>query len=333
VTFGNASLRATTAAFSTSGSYTLRLTANDSALSASDDIVVTVNARVNQAPVANAGPDQTITLPATATLSGTTTDDGLPNPPATVTTTWSKVSGPGTVTFGNANLRATTAAFSVAGSYTLRLTASDSALSASDDVVVTVNAAPVNHAPVPNAGPDQTINLPATASLSGTVTDDGLPSPPATVTTTWSKVSGPGTVTFGNASARATTATFSTAGSYTLRLTANDSALTGTDDIVITVQAAGTGPCTGLCTNPITFTVNGSYQSGNLGTGAVCYQTTSNMNSGNCGNFVSPRTLKVNGTTEPCTGGNWPSLPAKRNGGYCIQTTTGNQSYAYFTAF
>jgi len=333
VTFGNASLRATTATFSSAGSYTLRLTANDSALSASDDLVVTVNAPVNQAPVVNAGPDQTITLPATASLSGTATDDGLPNPPATVTTTWSKVSGPGTVTFGNASLRATTVTFSVAGSYTLRLTASDSALSASDDIVVTVNAAPVNHAPVPNAGPDQTIILPATASLSGTVTDDGLPSPPATVTTTWSKVSGPGTVTFGNAGARATTATFSTAGSYTLRLTANDSALTGTDDIIITVLAAGTTPCTGLCTNPITFTVNGSYQSGNLGTGAVCYQTTSNMTSGNCGNLVSPRVLKVNGTTEPCTGANWASVPAKRNGGYCIQTTTGNQSWAYFTAW
>jgi PKD repeat protein len=140
-------------------------------------------------------------------------------------------------------------------------------------------------------------------------------------------------VTFGNAGARATTATFSTAGSYTLRLTANDSALTGTDDIIITVLAAGTTPCTGLCTNPITFTVNGSYQSGNLGTGAVCYQTTSNMTSGNCGNLVSPRVLKVNGTTEPCTGANWASVPAKRNGGYCIQTTTGNQSWAYFTAW
>ena len=66
----------------------------------------------------------------------------MPNPPATVTTTWSEVSGPGTVTFGNANAKATTATFSVAGSYTLRLTASDSLLSASDDVVVSVNPPP-----------------------------------------------------------------------------------------------------------------------------------------------------------------------------------------------
>src|SRR6185295_6354594 len=143
----------------------------------------------------------------------TASDDGLPNPPATLTTTWSKVTGPGTVTFGNASARATTASFSAAGSYTLRLTATDSALSAADDIVVTVNATP-NLPPTVNAGPDQTITLPAVANLSGTASDDGLPNPPATLTTTWSKVTGPGTVTFGNVSALSTTASFSAAGSY-----------------------------------------------------------------------------------------------------------------------
>ena len=48
------------------------------------------------------------------------------------------------------------------------------------------------------------------------VTDDGA------FTTVWSKVSGPGTVTFANATALATTATFSAAGGYILALTAND---------------------------------------------------------------------------------------------------------------
>jgi hypothetical protein len=332
VTFANASALSTTATFSIAGVYTLRLTASDSALSSIDDIVITVNPPANKAPIVNAGPDQTITLPAAANLTGTATDDGLPNPPAKVTTTWTKVSGPGTVTFANASALSTTATFSVAGTYTLRLTASDSALSSTDDIVITVNP-PTNKAPIVNAGPDQTITLPATASLVGTATDDGLPNPPAKVTTTWSKVSGPGTVTFANASALSTTATFSTSGNYVLRLTGNDGALSATDDIAIIVNPAGTNPCTGLCSNPVQFTINGSFQSGNLGTGAVCYQTMSTINSGNCGNFVSPRTLKVNGTTEPCNNQNWSSVPAKRNGGYCIQTTTGNYSYAYFTAW
>jgi hypothetical protein len=59
------------------------------------------------------------------------------------------------------------------------------------------------------------------------------------LTTVWSKLSGPGTVTFGNASVVATTATFSVAGSYTLRLTANDGAVSVFDDVAITVLAAG----------------------------------------------------------------------------------------------
>ncbi len=58
---------------------------------------------VNQPPVVNAGPDQTVNLPAAANLAGAATDDGLPNPPAAFTTTWSVVSGPGTVTFANPN--------------------------------------------------------------------------------------------------------------------------------------------------------------------------------------------------------------------------------------
>jgi hypothetical protein len=334
VSFGNAALLATTANFSVAGSYTLRLTASDSALSATDDIIVTVNAAaINQPPTVNAGPDQTLPLPAVAILNGIASDDGLPNPPATLTTTWSKVSGPGTVTFANASSRATTATFSTAGSYTLRLTASDSALSSTDDLVVTAKAPP-NQAPTVNAGPDQTLTLPAAATLSGTASDDGLPNPPATLTTTWSKVTGPGTVTFANASSRATTATFSTAGSYTLRLTASDSALSATDDIVVTVNAAGgAGPCANLCANPTSFVINGSFQSGNIGTGAVCYQTTSLIHGGNCGNFVSPRTLTVNGTTESCSNGNWASVPAPINGGYCIRTTSGNQPWAYFTTW
>jgi PA14 domain-containing protein/K319-like protein len=95
-----------------------------------------------EAPVVNAGADQTITLPSSATLTGTATDDGRPNPPGALTSTWSMVSGPGTVTFSNPNALGTTASFSTAGLYTLRLTASDSALASSDDVIITVNAPP-----------------------------------------------------------------------------------------------------------------------------------------------------------------------------------------------
>jgi hypothetical protein len=74
--------------------------------------------------------------------------------------------------------------------------------------------------------------------LTGTASDDGQPSPPAKLTVAWSRVTGPGVVTFSNATALNTTASFSAAGLYTLRLSVSDSALTGTDDVVVTVNAA-----------------------------------------------------------------------------------------------
>jgi hypothetical protein len=116
----------------------------------------------NHSPAVNAGPDIVITLPASATLDGTVTDDGLPKPLGTVATTWTKLSGPsGTVTFANASAIDTTASFTAAGTYVLRLTASDGALSSSDDVTVVVNPAPTGQAVVSftliNADTDQPI--------------------------------------------------------------------------------------------------------------------------------------------------------------------------------
>ena len=194
----------------------------------------------------NAGPDRTVTMPSAVALSGTATDDALPAPPGQLTISWSKLSGPGTVTFAAASSPSTTATFSAAGTYQLRLTASDGALSASDDMTVIVTAAPiVNTAPTVNAGPDIAIVLPGSATLSGTASDDGLPNPPSSMTTTWSMVSGPGTVTFANASAPATTATFSTGGVYGLRLSASDGTLSSSDTVSVTVNASG-GSGTGL---------------------------------------------------------------------------------------
>lgn len=100
-----------------------------------------------------------------------------------------------------------------------------------------------NRAPTVSAGADLSVTLPATAGLSGTVDDDGLPS--GQVTTTWRRVSGPGTVTFADPGAAATTAAFSAAGSYVLELTADDGAASGSDTVTVTVSAAPTGGDTG----------------------------------------------------------------------------------------
>ena len=259
VTFGDANAVDTTAAFSTAGTYVLQLFADDGERTASDAVTITA-VGPNQAPTVDAGPDQSITLPALANLDGTVTDDGLPDPPGTVTVTWSKISGLGTVTFGDANAVDTTAQFSAAGTYVLQLLANDSALTATDQTTVTVAEAPPNQAPMVNAGLDQTIQLPNGANLDGTVTDDGLPDPPGAVTVTWSMVSGPGTATFGDAYAVDTTAQFSSAGTYVLQLLADDGELTASDQATVTVNEAP--PYVDAVANgeiPVFGTITGSF--------------------------------------------------------------------------
>ena len=67
-------------------------------------------------------------------------------------------------------------------------------------------------------------------SLDGTVTDDSFPVP-VSLTTQWSQISGPGTITLGNPALIATTATFTASGSHSLRLLADDSSITSFRDV------------------------------------------------------------------------------------------------------
>jgi FtsP/CotA-like multicopper oxidase with cupredoxin domain len=94
-------------------------------------------------------------------------------------------------------------------------------------------------------------------------------------------------------------------------------------------------PCSGLCNNPVEFTVadGSNFQSGNLGTGATCFETTSRIAGGESSSFVSPRQLTINGRVEPTNGAWTVPLPPMRHDGYCIQTTAGSNSFAAFSAF
>ncbi len=77
---------------------------------------------------------------------------------------------------------------------------------------------PLHKAPVVNPG-TAPANTGSPLTLAGSVSDDGLP---VAFTTEWTVASAPGTVTFGNPAALATTASFATGGSYKLRLWADD---------------------------------------------------------------------------------------------------------------
>jgi hypothetical protein len=72
------------------------------------------------APSASAGSTQTVPFGTTAALQGS-----VSSPSFASTVEWKKYAGPGTVTFGNAAQAATTATFSLPGTYTLILSADD----------------------------------------------------------------------------------------------------------------------------------------------------------------------------------------------------------------
>ena len=126
---------------------------------------------VNLAPSVNAGPDQTITLPASASLGGTVTDDGLPS--GTLVISWSKVSGPGNVMFSAPSAASTDASFSESGTYTLRLAASDSQLSSTDDVIIVVN--PIPPPPVTDSDGDGVLDDVDSCPTIPASTPDGCP--------------------------------------------------------------------------------------------------------------------------------------------------------------
>jgi endoglucanase len=93
----------------------------------------------NQAPTANAGPDQSISLPTSSVqLNGSGTD-----PDGTISSySWRRISGPGSPTFNNANIANPVVSNLIAGTHTFRLTVTDNGnATAFDDVVINVRAA------------------------------------------------------------------------------------------------------------------------------------------------------------------------------------------------
>lgn len=236
VNFANATVAATTATFSASGVYQLQLSANDGLLPATDTTTVTVALANNNPPTVNAGPDQIVVATGSATLSGSATDDGQPTPPGALAVTWSKVNGPGTVTFANPNAANTTATFSAPGVYVLALSANDGNVAA-DDLIEIV----VNEAPKVAVGLAKIVDVNQSFPLTGTVSDDGRPTP-ANLAIAWSKVSGPGNVTFATPNAANTTATIAQAGEYVLRLSANDGHTTTSATINVTVNVPNKPP-------------------------------------------------------------------------------------------
>lgn len=182
-----------------------QLVVNDGQVSSAGDTVSITVTNVNDAPVANAGNNQTVNELQAVTLNGTASSDPDGN---TLTYTWTQILGSPTVTLSGANTATpsfTAPQLNIGGTngsitLTFKLTVSDGIAQSTGTVNVQVNN--VDHAPIADAGPDQTVPAGTTVTLSGTNSSDIDGDP---LTFIWTQVNGPSVTLDG---ANTDTATF-----------------------------------------------------------------------------------------------------------------------------
>lgn len=242
-TINNVSAAITAVKNIVAGTYRFELKVTDNGgLSAKDTVQIMVDdPSINQPPIANAGPDQTITLPTNSVnLDGSGSADPDNN---IISYAWTKIAGPSSFNIANANTIQTPVTNLVQGVYQFELKVTDAgALFSKDTVQVTVNN-PVNHPPVANAGADQTITLPTnTVNLDGsgsTDPDNNI------VSYLWTIVQGPPSYTIVNPNAAQTQVTNLAAGVYKFELKVTDAGnLFSKDTIQVTVIVQPPPPTT-----------------------------------------------------------------------------------------
>jgi hypothetical protein len=235
VTIANAAALSTgVSGLTIAGSYVFELKATDNnGLSTTAAVTITVDAAAPHVPpVANAGADQTVTLPFTdINLDGSASYDT----DGTITSySWVQVSGNGGVTIQGSSQVQPAIYGLTPGTYVFQLTVTDNVGSTGvATVTITVDAASVQ-APLANAGADTTIALPANSVMldgSGSTDPTG-----EALTYQWSQVSGPGTATLGSSGDVTTTASQLQAGLYVFQLkVTNTSGLSNTATVQVRV--------------------------------------------------------------------------------------------------
>lgn len=196
ITFSDSTSAVTTITADANGTYNIKLTASDAAGNTGFDRFVFIK---SDAPGVSAGSN--LTVNAQASLNGSSA--------GATSVLWSKVSGPGTITFGSSTNVTTTASASVDGIYVLRLTASSSlGTTSTSDMTFVWDTVP----PTVNAGAD----VSATSLFTRTATVSG----PSTYQ--WSKVSGSGNLTFGTGAGSITQASAAVSISTTISASADD---------------------------------------------------------------------------------------------------------------
>ncbi|XP_078146468.1 dyslexia-associated protein KIAA0319-like protein [Centroberyx gerrardi] len=216
------------------GNYTFSLTVTDSdGAQSSTQATLSVNKAKDYRPVANAGPNQVITLPRNSiTLNGNqSTDDHEP-----LAYEWSLSPESKDKVVEMQGVRTPTLQLSAMqeGDYTFQLTVTDSA-GQQDTAQVTVIVQPENNkAPVADAGPEKELTLPVDrTTLDGSKSSDDQ----KIATYHWQQTTGPDGVKIENADGAVATVTGLEVGTYEFTLTVTDERkLQSTDTVTVIVR-------------------------------------------------------------------------------------------------
>jgi Secretion system C-terminal sorting domain len=218
------------------GVYTYTVTNALGCVSAPSSNVVINGGPANIAPDADAGTDQTITLPINATIvSGSGTDvDGI-----IVGYAWTKISGPAGGTITNPGTAATSITGLAQGVYEYELTVTDNqGATGKDTMRITVNNS-INLPPIAFAGADQSIVAASmTATSSTLIAGMGFDPDGIVVGYNWTKISGPSAGSVTNPSNTSSTVTGLVIGVYQFELSVTDNnGAVGRDTMQITIVA------------------------------------------------------------------------------------------------
>ncbi|NWV90239.1 K0319 protein, partial [Machaerirhynchus nigripectus] len=222
------------------GNYTFRLTVIDSDGAANSTIAsLTVNKPVDYPPIANAGPNQAVTLPQNfITLNGNQSSDDH----EIVSYEWSlspKSKGKVVAMQGVRTPYLQLSAMQE-GDYTFQLTVTDSAQQRSTAEVTLIVQPENNSPPVAVAGPDKELTFPVeSTTLDGSKSQDDQ----GIVFYHWENISGPSSVQIENDDKAVATVTGLQVGTYRFRLTVKDQqGLSSASVLSITVKEENNSP-------------------------------------------------------------------------------------------
>uniref|UniRef100_A0A8C3RAN1 KIAA0319 n=1 Tax=Cyanoderma ruficeps TaxID=181631 RepID=A0A8C3RAN1_9PASS len=222
------------------GNYTFRLTVIDSDGAANSTIAsLTVNKPVDYPPIANAGPNQAVTLPQNfITLNGNQSSDDH----EIVSYEWSLSPRSKGKVVAMQGVRTPYLQLSAMqeGDYTFQLTVTDSARQRSTAEVTLIVQPENNSPPVAVAGPDKELTFPVeSTTLDGSKSQDDQ----GIVFYHWENISGPSSVQMENDDKAIATVTGLQVGTYHFRLTVKDQqGLSSASVLSITVKEENNSP-------------------------------------------------------------------------------------------